>query len=80
MTFTTTAANTIQEFLNNNEMGKELVTNLLNSKLAENPNMTEQEWETTKQQFMVFMFAEMLKANPELMKMYGEHIYNELRK
>jgi hypothetical protein len=42
--------------------------------------MAEQEWETTKQQFMVFMFAEMLKANPELMKMYGEHIYNELRK
>jgi hypothetical protein len=61
-------------------MGKELVTNLLNSKLAENPNMTEQEWETTKQQFMVFMFAEMLKASPELIKMYGEYIYNELRK
>lgn len=49
-------------------------------KLAENPNMTAEEWKKIKQQFMIFCFAEAMKANPELMKELATHTYNELNK
>ena len=49
-------------------------------KLAQNPNMTADEWGKTKQEFMVFIFAEMMKFKPELMQEMGGHLYNELNK
>lgn len=64
----------------NSEVGQELVGKLLEMKLAQNPNMTVEEWSKTKQEFMVFVFAEMLKFKPELMQEMGGHLYNELNK
>ena len=64
----------------NTEVGQELTSKLLEMKLAENPNMTAEEWQKIKQQFMVFCFAEAMKANPELMKELATHTYNELNK
>lgn len=64
----------------NTEVGQELTSKLLEMKLAENPNMTAEEWKKIKQQFMMFCFAEAMKANPELMKELAAHTYNELNK
>lgn len=64
----------------NSEVGQELVGKLLEMKLAQNPNMTADEWNKTKQEFMVFIFAEMMKFKSELMQEMGRHLYNELNK
>lgn len=62
----------------NSEVGQELVGKLLEMKLAQNPNMTAEEWGKTKQEFMVFIFAEIMKFNPELAQEMGSHLYKEL--
>lgn len=64
----------------NTEVGQELTSKLLEMKLAENPNMTEEEWQKIKQQFMTFCFAEVMKANPKLIEELATHTYNELNK
>ena len=64
----------------NTEVGQELTSKLLEMKLAENPNMTEEEWQKIKQQFMTFCFAEVMKANPERIEELATHTYNELNK
>ena len=64
-------AKNLNEFINiactalqntlNSEVGQELVQKLLNKKLAENPNMTKNEWNKTKQEFMTVMFFTLVK-------------------
>lgn len=77
--FTERACNGLMNGLNT-ELGQQLIQELLKMKLAENPNMTAEEWQKTKQQFMVFCFHEVMKANSELMNELATHAYNELRK
>ena len=62
----------------NSDVGQQLTKQLLEMKLAQNPNMTADEWNKTKQDFMVFIFHEMLKFNPELIQEFGGHLYDKL--
>ena len=41
----------------NSPAGQELTQKLLEMKLAQNPNMTPEEWAQTKSEFMTFMFT-----------------------
>ena len=63
----------------NSPIGQELTTQLLNMKLAQNPNMTVEEWKETKSEFMTFLFAIFMKESPEAMQELGTHVYNELQ-
>ena len=63
----------------NTEAGQALTQELLNMKLADNPNMTPEEWQT-KSEFMTFIFYQFVKECPEAMSELGDHVYNELRK
>lgn len=64
----------------NSEAGQELTKKLLQMKLAQNPNMTAEEWEETKQEFMVFIFHEFLKSDPNLIREMGNHVYDKMNK
>ena len=64
----------------NNEFGQKMTEELLKMKLEANPNLTPEEWKQTKSEFMTFIFYQMLKASPDLMKEFGGHVYDELRK
>ncbi|MCM1374091.1 MAG: hypothetical protein NC245_03265 [Muribaculum sp.] len=60
--------------------GQEMTQKLLEMKLAANPNLTPEEWQQTKSEFMTFLFAMFVKENPEAMKELGSHVWHELRK
>ena len=64
----------------NSEVGQELVQKLFDKKLVENPNMTEDEWNKTKQEFMTFMFFTLVKEHPEIMSEMAKLTYDELNK
>lgn len=64
----------------NTEDGQKLTQELLKMKLAENPNMTPEEWKQTKSEFMTFLFYQFVKECPEAMSELSDHVYNELRK
>lgn len=63
----------------NSPAGQALTKELLQMKLAQNPNMTAEEWAQTKSEFMVFLFSALLKEQPELMKELGGHVWNALQ-
>ena len=63
----------------NSPAGQELTQKLLEMKLAQNPNMTPEEWAQTKSEFMTFMVAVFVREIPEAMQELGHHVYNELR-
>jgi len=63
----------------NSPIGQELTTELLKRKLAQNPNMTQEEWAQTKSEFMTFLFAMFVKETPEAMKELGGHVWNEMQ-
>ena len=63
----------------NSPAGQALTEELLKMKLAQNPNMTAEEWAQTKSEFMVFLFSALLKEQPELMKELGGHVWNALQ-
>lgn len=64
----------------NTPAGQELTKKLLEMKLQQNPNMTQEDWKETKAQFMTFIFAMFVKDTPEAMQELGHHVYQELRK
>lgn len=64
----------------NTEDGQKLTKELLNMKLEDNPNLTPEEWQQTKSEFMTFLFFQFVKDNPEAMEEFSGHVYNELRK
>ena len=76
--FLDTVSSAIVKTMNTTEIGQELTEKLLNMKLAENPNLTKEEWDKTKQQFISFLFHSFIKETPQAMQELGEHIYNEL--
>ena len=63
----------------NSPAGQSLTKELLQMKLAQNPNMTAEEWAQTKSEFMVFLFSALLKEQPELMNELGGHVWNALQ-
>lgn len=60
--------------------GQEMTQKLLEMKLAANPNLTPEEWQQTKSEFMTFLFAMFVKETPEAMQKLGSHVWHELRK
>ena len=75
--FVDTVAEAERQVLNS-PAGQELTQKLLEMKLKQNPNMTPEEWQDTKSQFMTFMFAVFVKEVPEAMQELGSHLYREL--
>lgn len=63
----------------NSEAGQELVGALLEMETRKNPNMTAEQWNEAKAQFMVYMFAQAVKENEELRKELGRHVWEEMR-
>ncbi len=63
----------------NSPIGQKLTAELLKMKLAQNPNMTQEEWMQTKSELMTFIFAMFVKETPEAMKELGGHIWNEIK-
>ena len=63
----------------NTPFGQEITEKLLAMKLAENPNMTQEEWQDTKSQFLTFLFAMFVKETPEAMVELAQHCWDELR-
>jgi hypothetical protein len=59
--------------------GQEITEKLLAMKLAENPNMTQEEWQDTKSQFLTFLFAMFVKETPEAMAELAQHCWDELQ-
>lgn len=64
----------------NSTTGQQLTKDLLRMKLEQNPNMTAEEWQQTKSEFMTFLFAMFVRETPEVMKELGHHVWNELQK
>lgn len=63
----------------NTSFGQEITEKLLAMKLAENPNMTQEEWQDTKSQFLTFLFAMFVKETPEAMAELAQHCWDELQ-
>lgn len=63
----------------NTPFGQEITEKLLVMKLAENPNMTQEEWQDTKSQFLTFLFAMFVKETPEAMAELAQHCWDELQ-
>ena len=63
----------------NTPFGQEITEKLLAMKLAENPNMTQEEWQDTKSQFLTFLFATFVKETPEAMAELAQHCWDELQ-
>jgi len=63
----------------NTPFGQEIIKQLLENKLKQNPNMTQEEWARTKSEFMAFIFVEFVKTTPEAMKELSYHVWYELR-
>ena len=76
--FLDTVSSAIVKTMNTTEIGQGLTEELLKMKLSENPNLTQEEWNIVKQQFLVFLFHSFIKETPQAMQELGEHIYNEL--
>lgn len=68
----------IREALNN-EAGQEITKKLLAEALKKNPDMTPEEWQQMKSEFMTFIFCQFVKETPAAMEELGTHVYNELR-
>lgn len=62
----------------NSESGQALIDELRKKCLKDNPNMSEDEWSKIKQEFLVYMFFNLIKDAPDLMREMGEHLYKKL--
>ena len=77
--FVTKALNGIKNGLNG-EVGQALTQELLQNALTKNQNMTVEEWEKMKQDFMLFCFMKVLRESPELWEEFATHVWEELQK
>ena len=63
----------------NTPTGQELIQDLLQLKLKENPRMSQKEWSKTKAQFMVYVFHWFTKNEPGVMQELAGHVWEALR-
>ena len=63
----------------NTPVGQELVQDLLNAKLAQNPHMTQEEWNRAKQEFMVYVFSRFVMETPGAMQELSGHVWEEMQ-
>ena len=64
----------------NNPIGQQITEELLQMKLAENPGLSVAEWERTKEEFVMFLFVELMGADEGLMDEFAYHMWKRLRK
>lgn len=64
----------------NTEKGQEITEQLLKMKLSENPQLTTEEWNKTKSDFMTYLFMMFVSNTPQAMHEMAEHIYNLMKK
>ena len=76
--FNECAENAIQNIMNS-PLGLEMTERLLQIKLAENPDITPEEWTEAKRGLALYLFMETLKNEPALMEEYAAHMYRTLR-
>lgn len=76
--FCTKAADAICKALNN-ETGQKITEKMLEKALEQNPEMTPNEWQKLKEQFVQFVFVQYMMHDKEAMNEFAGHIYDELR-
>lgn len=54
----------------NSEKGQKILKELLNKAKEQNPDLTVDEWAEIKKQFMLSVFREILKENPNFMSQF----------
>ncbi len=64
----------------NSPVGQEMTQKLLEMKLAQNPNMSPEEWKQVKSEFMTFIFCQFVQDCPGAMQELAGHVWEELRK
>lgn len=52
----------------NSEKGQEIMKQLLDESMKQNPDLTNEEWNTIKKNFMLLIFEKTIAENPELLK------------
>ena len=64
----------------NTETGQDITEQLLKMKLAENPNLTPEEWKDVNSHFMTYLFCMFVQENSNAMHELAGHVYDELNK
>lgn len=64
----------------NSEKGQKILQKLYDEVKQENPDLTPEEWSETKKQFLVVIFKEILKENPNFVSQFVGLIKNEINK
>ena len=64
----------------NTPAGQELTKELLKMQLAQNPQLSPEEWAQTKSEFMTFIFCMFVKETPVAFRELSDHVWEELRK
>lgn len=63
----------------NSDGGRKVTRELLRTMLKKNPDLTPEEWNNTKRDFMTFCFWKVIQETPDLMDEFSRHVYNMLR-
>lgn len=71
--FVTKIINTEMAALNSEE-GQGYIKSLLDESLKKNPGLTPAEWSKIKQDFILFMFKEVVSKNPALLKEFVGYV------
>lgn len=64
----------------NSEKGQEILQKLLDEAKKQNPDLTAAEWSEIKKQFLISVFQEILKENPNFMSQFVGLVKNEITK
>ena len=64
----------------NSEKGQEILQRLYDEAKAQNPDITVEEWSEIKKQFMISVFHEILKENPNFMSQFIGLVKEEIAK
>lgn len=64
----------------NSEKGQQILQELLDRAKEQNPDLTVAEWAEIKKQFMIFVFRDILKENPNFMSQFVGLVKEEIRK
>ena len=64
----------------NSKKGQEILQKLYDEAKAQNPDITAEEWSEIKKQFMVSIFHEILKENPNFMSQFIGLVKEEIAK
>ena len=78
--FTGAVCDSLATVLNGTAEGQQLTDDLLRAKLAQNRNLTPEEWAKTKQEFMLYLFHELITSNEKAHDDFTRLLYEELRK